>query len=259
METRILPFLTKWPNHVRLLPGQKSILVLSKDGLSGPDLLELQADFIEHCGPDVISIILSLKMMHIYFRMGARTFDYRPHRGVLSGLSISDYHSGRGDRVEVLMRMNGPERVRFQTYQANILRSPSTTLGKSFPLSLREPDFTLRSQLTRGSLEDNRLLNLGERHNCLSWFTTARLGTNGESVIELLRMNDTDIMNEAHSYIVAFYKFLCASPEKDRVPGFVFWTQWPAAEAIDRIRIEPHWLEQFYSGTVSSQPVAQVS
>lgn len=246
METIFKDLLKKWPHHAACVLSQRPTLVLSKSGLNKIELASLQEDFLHATDENTLSIVTSLKMMHVYIRQGFDLYDYRPHRGVFSGLSKSDYKVGNSDRAEILLRLNPQEMNHFKIYIKSIFESPRKTLGKCWPLQLREPDFTVRSHLTEGELFQNQLLNPQDRHNCLTWFTTAPLGAAKNSVMNLLGMSSSDIEAEAHSYIVAFYRFLIQSACDQRVPGLIFWTNDPVEQAISKIQSQNSMLLDFY-------------
>lgn len=251
METQYRCLLDKWPNHAGLVSHHRPVLVLATQGLADPLIESLQSDFIATSG-DLISVITSLKMMHIYFRLKSETFDYRPHRGRFSGLTRQPYRVAKSDRSEVLLRLESSELERFRNYAANIEEAPAKILGKTWAWQITEPDFTVRSHATLGNLNDNRMVDPKDRHNCLTWFSTAPLGDQGYSVIKLLEMAESDIHNEAHSYIVAFYRYLVAAAPQARVPGMVYWTKSSLAVAKRKILDEPNFLNDFYSVSATS-------
>lgn len=246
METRFAPLLKQWPRNAVWVDGPRPVLVLSKHELGHESVERLRSEMILACGDELVSCILSIKMMHIYFRFGDLTLDYRPHRGPFSGLVEAEYRPGKTDRVEALLRLSPPELGRFREYAANILRAPAKVLGRPHPLQLTEPDFTVREHQTLGSLDDNTFCDARLRHNCLTWLTTAPLGEGCEPLWRLLGMEATALEKEAHSYIIPFHHFLVRSASIERVPASVYWTTLPIAEATSRVRTNPTFGSDFY-------------
>lgn len=231
----------KWPNQVRLLEWHRPLLILSKHGLSSAQLDQLRHDFVVECGHQLVSVITSIKMMHIYFRIESQTYDYRPHRGPFSRVSVSPFRLGSSDRLEILMRLTDEEIENFFEYVDHIQKNPTKVLGKSYPLSLREPDFTVRSHRTNAALADNRLIEAKDRHNCMTWFSTAPIGESKMRILEILKMSDADISDEAHSYIVAFCRFLAFKESAGRVEGAVLWTSADLETAVRNVQTLPDY------------------
>jgi hypothetical protein len=249
--------LKNWSGIAGFVDGPRPAVVLSKHGLTDDEVFRLRSDFLA-ASSDLIACILSIKMMHIYFRLGEETLDYRPHRGPFSGLVSADYRPGKTDRAEALIRLTAEELARLREYAANITRSPSAVLGKPHPLQFREPDFTVRDHRTVGRLDANSLLDSNLRHNCLTWFTTAPIGDRATPLWKLLGMSESDLLNEAHSYIVPFHRYLAESAPAERVPGIVLWTSAPLAETMDRVRHDPKYLSEFYSSPAAAPVAARV-
>lgn len=227
--------------------GERPVLVLSRAGLSSRDDEALSRDYTQGLGSDLLSVIISIKMMHVYFSHKGETLDYRPHRGPFSGLTTAPYRLGKTDRAECVFRLTAEEQGRLQQYISNIRKSPATVLGTPHGLSLVEPDFTVRSHSTNAKLEDNRLLDRDARHNCLTWLTTAPIGDNGEQFLKLFGMKECDLFCEAHSYIVAFHEFLLHRAPKERVPLVALWTQDPLEVAVQRVKTDPDSLRRIHT------------
>jgi hypothetical protein len=119
-------------------------------------------------------------------------------------------------------------------------------------LSLFDPDFTIHEYQTVGSLSNNAFVNHSIKHNCLSWFTTAPIGINGQSIMQMLGMKADDISNECHSYVVAFHKYLIQKAFAENVtslsvneirPAMItYWTNQPIDQARLLINSNPNLL-----------------
>ena len=246
MEAEIDEFIKKWPLHAAWEKQTRPILVLSTSKLSASEINELRTDFVNACGESYLSCILSLKMMHIYFRVGNQTFDYRPHQGIFSRLVQSDYRLGETDRAEALIHLKPEELNHLRIYKKNITNCSRNVLGKPHPLQLREPDFAVRVHETQEKLHANSFCSEEAKHNCLTWLTTAPLGTQSEPVWKLLGMSLSDLKNQSHSYIIPFYQHLVTSAPLYRVPAIVIWSQSPLESVLSKIHQSPNFVEAFY-------------
>jgi hypothetical protein len=226
---------------------KERVFIASLHGRSKQDLASLTSRVCQNAPTRTVSFILSLKMMHIYFRIGSKSFDYRPHRGPLSGIATSDYRAAESDRVEITLQFSPTEFQNILIYIENIKNNRKQVLGDAYPLQLSETDFTNLETRTRGQLNQNQFLKSDAKHNCLTWFTTAPIGEDFRSVSSLLGMDYSDFNQEAHSYIVAFYRFCLSRARSDRIAGIVWWTQHNEEQARRILENDPNYLLNFYS------------
>src|SRR5437899_2366196 len=90
-EARFANLASRWPNHVAWLPWYRDLLLISQHGLNSTDVEQIKFDFLSLVSSsevfdELVSVVTSIKMMHVYFRMREKTVDYRPHRGAFSGM-----------------------------------------------------------------------------------------------------------------------------------------------------------------------------
>lgn len=252
MENRFEELLKLWPEQVRLVTGKRPVLILSVNGLRPGAQERLKNDMLDIVEKDAgtLSVILSMKQGHVYFRLGREIYDYRPHRGNFSRVARSDYRLPNSDRSEVQLTLSAYELEQFHKYVSNIDKNREQVLGEAHPLQLFEPDFTVRAHETKGTLEDNKFLDQKSIHNCLTWLTTAPLGKNNENLMTLLGMTAEDIEKETHSYIVQFYRFLLKSVPVERTPMVIFWTTQKVEEVQSWIESSDDYLYKFYAPIV---------
>ena len=122
------PLLAKWPNHISLEFTDRPVLIISTKYLSSTKKINLKNDLLAFLceSPQLISLVLSMKQNHIYFRIGNQTYDYRPHRGKLSRIATSEYRVAKTDRSELLLNFDSVELSNLKKY---IVTKVVTVLG----------------------------------------------------------------------------------------------------------------------------------
>lgn len=255
METQLRRLKSKWSKHAELAFTDRPILVLSTRGLNAIKREKLKQDIVKELSTDgnktLLSVIISMKMNHIYFRLNNKTYDYRPHRGAFSRIAESDYRIAKSDRSEILLTLTELETKQLEKYIQNIMKNREAVLGPCWPFSLVDPNFSVYSYHTNGSLNNNHLKDKNVKHNCLTWLTTAPIGENGQNLISLLNMQKLDIDNEVHSYIVQFYRFLLKVNSKNRAPAVLLWTKDEVKSVKDKLEKDRSYLTEFYTPTQS--------
>lgn len=256
MEARFQKLLTNYNESTLSVSHPFPLLIVSTYQLTGKETSTLKLEILEALRPSQqfvpISAIFSMKMMHIYFNTPLGVLDYRPHRGQFSRLVLSDYRAPKADRVEPVLILKRLEWEKLKNYTNSILRDPSSVLGDAHPLSIREPDFTVCSTDTEGMIHQNRFLDPGVKHNCLTWLTLAPIGENGTRLIDLLGCSFGPSSPQAHSYIVDFYHYLLREASQQRVRHLIYWTQKKLSIATREVYENPKFLTEFY-GSESAQ------
>jgi hypothetical protein len=258
MEARFQKLLANFSESTQSITHPLPVLIVSTHQLTGKEIGALKQGVLEALRPSTqfvpISSIFSMKMMHIYFNTPLGVLDYRPHRGLLSRLVVSDYRVPNTDRVEPILILKRQEWERLKLYADYILRDPSTVLGEAHPISIRDPDFAVHSTRTEGMIHQNRFLDPGVKHNCLTWLTLAPIGQSGGPLMDLFRCAQRPLSPQTHSYIVDFYHHLVFGASHERVGGLIYWTQKKLKSAISEVYENPNFLTEFYGSKGTETP-----
>lgn len=223
-----------------------NLLVASQHGLSPHQWENLNKAIITSIPTTSISLIFSMRQMHVYFRVGHEIFDYRPHLGRFSTLHQSHFRPAITDRVELILPLTTSELENFHRYIKAIRLSRSRVLGATHALRLTEPNFTVLDHKTHQKIDNNQFINSDSIHNCLTWFTLAPIGLNGESICEQEKFTLSDYQAEMHSYICAFYSYWATNTSSHREPSFLLATKIPLDEAR-HLATTTKLIQEYYS------------
>lgn len=253
-------FAFKWQNHVRFGnfevsgPGPsgsfetsiRSILQISTSGLDDICLEILRREFLGALGPNLLGALVSHQSdPHAFFRVGAESCDlFSWQVGEPRQLRRQPYRLAKRFRVEAGIQLSENELQSFSAYIANIERDYKATLGPAAPKIIYKGevvhDFNVRCVQTNLRENDNRMID-GSHHNCLTWFTTAPVGSNRSLWSLVDATSDERIKFDRYSWTVPFAHFLLMSQDDFRLPFLILQSK-ESLSAIDRNLRDPRYL-----------------
>lgn len=234
LEFRLQSFLKRWENNARLVDSvtfkykdekqktssDRSVLVISTEGLSTADIARLETEYVSLVA-GTVTFPLKERASHtlVHFNGTIYNFGYAPIQA-FPRFRENDYKSAQSRRLESIVLLTRGEEVRFNQYISNIRQDKKAVLGK-FNLE-GDPN-------TNGQLNDNRSAC---GNNCTTWIAKAPIGEHRESLMDLAGGQQT--VPWVAQNPGWWNSWMLGTASQERVPLVVYWTPESLAKTMEK-------------------------